>query len=155
MKKNSIFFIIILIILSCDDIEDLFDSTDTFTCPEGQVMDECQDCRDCDLEECDWNGAMNDCGCCPNDVNIIECEIACEGIEIVGCISQDALNYNPCATYQCSDCCLFGVRSKNHGWERRVWHRKRCFCDYLVFSLENVGFTDAFVVDPHWISRSI
>ena len=22
----------------------------------------------------------------------------------------------------------------------------------IVFSLENVGFTDAFVVDPHWIS---
>ena len=48
-----------------------------------------------------------------------------------------------------SDYGLFGVRSKNYGWERRVWHRKRCFCDYLVFSLENVGFTDAFVVDPH------
>ena len=54
-----------------------------------------------------------------------------------------------------SDYGLFGVRSKNYGWERRVWHRKRCFCDYLVFSLENVGFTDAFVVDPHWISCSI
>ena len=54
-----------------------------------------------------------------------------------------------------SDYGLFGVRSKNYGWERRVWHRKRCFCDYLVFSLENVGFTDAFVVDPHWISGSI
>ena len=54
-----------------------------------------------------------------------------------------------------SDYCLFGLRSKNYGWERRVWHRKRCFCDYLVFSLENVGFTDAFVVDPHWISGSI
>ena len=53
-----------------------------------------------------------------------------------------------------SDYGLFGVRSKNYGWERRVWHRKRCFCDF-VFSLENVGFTDAFVVDPHWISGSI
>ena len=69
--------IFILIIYSCDDI-------DSPQCQNsGWIIDDCGICRECDTEECNWNGTMNLCGGCDNDVS-----------ECTGCMDPEAINTN-------------------------------------------------------------
>ena len=94
MIKRSLPFMIILIIFSCDEPD---------ICPEGWIRDECRDCRECETEECGFNENFNECECCPDDVDWEGCMAECEGL--TGCWNPIALNYDPSAQFECSDCC--------------------------------------------------
>ena len=60
-------YIITLLLIGCDDPL-------TYNCPNGQIMDDCGNCRDCETDECGWNDIMDDCGECGGDnTSCIEC----------------------------------------------------------------------------------
>ena len=65
--KNIYLLILLLVVNGCDTPE-------TYQCSNGQTMDDCGNCRDCQSEECGWNDAMDDCGECYGDnTSCIEC----------------------------------------------------------------------------------
>ena len=65
--KNIYLFILLLVISGCD-------TPGTYQCSNGQTIDDCGNCRDCEAEECGWNDAMDDCGECYGDnTSCIEC----------------------------------------------------------------------------------
>ena len=70
-----ILLIILLFIISCDNIEPP-------RCQiESWIIDDCGICRECELEECNWNETMNTCGGCDNDLS-----------SCTGCMDPEAIN---------------------------------------------------------------
>ena len=106
------FYIFLSLFLSCQD-----NLTDPVECADYDLFeDECGQCTqcdescDCDLEECDWNLSKDSCGVCVGD-----------NTSCIGCMSENATNYNSEATIPCDNCCvysnLFIVYSDENGFE--------------------------------------
>ncbi len=67
--------ITLLFIISCDNIEPP-------RCQiESWIIDDCGICRECELEECNWNETMNTCGGCDDDLS-----------SCTGCMDPEAIN---------------------------------------------------------------
>ena len=110
--SKYIFYIFLSLFLSCQD-----NLTDPVQCADYDLFeDECGQCTqcdescDCDLEECDWNLSKDSCGVCFGD-----------NTSCIGCMSENATNYNSEATIPCDNCCvysnLFIVYSDENGFE--------------------------------------
>ena len=80
MKKFILIFILILI--SCDN--NPLDIDNSQICEDTtMIVDICGDCRECEEQECNWNGAMDECGQCYGDNS-----------SCTGCMDDHAINYN-------------------------------------------------------------
>ena len=60
--KNIYLLILLLVINGCD-------TPQTYQCSNGQTMDDCGNCRDCESEECGWNNIIDECGICDGSCN--------------------------------------------------------------------------------------